>query len=106
PTQAPVQPPPNRAAQHFPPSEIAKFRSITQDTLAKLRSGDQAGATARITDLETAWDDDQPTREPMDETAWHFLAARIDAVLRALRATHPDKVTEEQALTALLSSLA
>jgi uncharacterized membrane-anchored protein len=106
PTPAPVQPPPNQTTQHFPPAEIAKFRSITQDTLTKLRSGDQAGATARVTDLETAWDDDQPTLEPKDETAWHFLDGRIDAVLRALRATHPDTATEEQALTALLNSLA
>lgn len=101
-----VQLPPKQATQHFPPSEITKFRTITQDTLAKLQSGDQAGATARITDLETAWDDDQSTLQPLDQTAWHFLDGRIDTVLKALRATNPDKAAEEQALKDLLNSLA
>ena len=51
---------PGTATAKFPPAETAKFRTITQDTLAKLQAGDQTGATARIKDLETAWDDDQP----------------------------------------------
>ncbi|WP_446217939.1 hypothetical protein [Micromonospora sp. IBHARD004] len=97
---------PGQATRHFPPSEIAKFRSITQDTLDKVRAGDQAGATKRITDLETAWDDDQPTLEPKDPTAWQFLDGRIDTALKAVRARHPNQTTEQQALTALLDSLA
>jgi hypothetical protein len=42
----------------------------------------------------------------MDRTAWTLLDGRIDAVLKALRATRPDRTTEEQALAALLTSLA
>ena len=60
----------SRRPRNFPPAEIAKFRTIAQDTLAKVQAGDQAGATARIKDLETAWDDDQATLQPLDETAW------------------------------------
>ena len=44
----------------------------------------------RITDLETAWDDAQPTLEPLDETAWTFLDSEIDDVLSAVRAGNPD----------------
>ena len=55
---------PGQATAHFPPAEIAKFRTITQDTLAKVQAGDQNGAAARINDLETAWDDDQATLRP------------------------------------------
>jgi uncharacterized membrane-anchored protein len=98
--------PPAAATQHFPPAEVTEFRSITEDTLTKLRAGDQAGATARIKDLETAWDRDQSSLQPMDQTAWTYLDGRIDTVLRALRASKPDKATEEQALTALLTALA
>ena len=63
------------------PPEIAKFRTIAQDTLAKVQAGDQTGATARIKDLETAWDDDQATLQPLDETAWTVLDGQIDSVL-------------------------
>ena len=61
---------PGQATAHFPPAEIAKFRTIAQDTLAKVQAGDHTEATARIKDLETAWDDDQATLRPLDETAW------------------------------------
>jgi uncharacterized membrane-anchored protein len=93
------------AIANFPPAEITKFRTIAQDTLAVLQAGDQTGATARIKDLETAWDDDQPTLQPMDDTAWTVLDGQIDSVLKALRAGNPDLATEKQALTQLLTSL-
>ena len=96
---------PGQATAHFPPAEVAKFRTIAQDTLAKVRAGDQTGATARIKDLETAWDDDQATLQPLDDTAWHVLDGRIDSVLKAVRASQPDPATETPTLTALLTAL-
>jgi hypothetical protein len=93
------------ATAKFPPSETAKFRTITQDTLAKIQAGDQTGATTRIKDLETAWDDDQPTLQPLDDTGWTALDGQIDIVLKALRASTPDPTTETQTLTTLLTSL-
>ena len=77
---------PGQATAHFPPAEIANFRTITQDTLAKVQAGDQNGAAARINDLETAWDDDQATLQPLDDSAWTVLDGQIDNVLTALRA--------------------
>ncbi|MFE2877758.1 hypothetical protein ACFXG6_32380 [Streptomyces roseus] len=93
------------ATSPFPPAEIAKFRTITADTLAKVNSGDQRAATSRVADLETAWDDDQSSLEPKSEKAWGFLDGEIDQVLKALRAPHPDKATEVKALNTLLTSL-
>jgi uncharacterized membrane-anchored protein len=93
------------ATAKFPPSETAKFRTITQDTLAKIQAGDQTGATTRIKDLETAWDDDQATLQPLDDTGWTVLDGQIDTVLKALRANTPDPTTETQALTTLQTSL-
>ena len=93
------------ATAKFPPAETAKFRTITQDTLAKLQAGDQTGATARIKDLETTWDDDQAALQPLDDTGWTVLDGQIDDVLTALRAATPDLATEKQALTTLLTSL-
>lgn len=96
---------PQQTTQHFPPTEIARFRTITQDSLAKLQAGNQAGATKRIKDLETAWDGDQPTLEPIDEAAWRLLDGKIDTALKALRAKTPDPSGEQDALNALLQSL-
>lgn len=104
-TAPPASLPPGQATTHFPPAEVGKFRTITQDTLAKLKAGDQAGATRRVKDLETAWDDDQDTLQPMDGTAWNVLDGQIDTVLTSLRAKHPDAAAEQTALTTLLTSL-
>ena len=93
------------ATAKFPAAEVTNFRTITKDTLAKVQAGDQAGAKARITDLETGWDDGQKTLEPLDETGWSVLDGQIDSVLTAVRADQPDPAAEQQALTTLLTSL-
>jgi uncharacterized membrane-anchored protein len=89
----------------FPAAEVAKFRTIVQETLAMVRVGDQAGAEARITDLETAWDGDQSTLQPHDRAGWSVVDGQIDAVLSALRSSKPDAAAETQALTTLLATL-
>jgi uncharacterized membrane-anchored protein len=103
---APVQQlTPQQATANFPADDIAQFRTITEETLASVTSGDQGAAKSRITDLETAWDDAQSRLEPMDETAWTFLDSEIDDALSAVRASQPDAGEEQQALGALLTSL-
>ncbi|CDO85702.1 hypothetical protein BN973_00033 [Mycobacterium triplex] len=96
---------PGQLTAAFPPAEVARFRSITQDTLSKLQAGDQGGAQTRITDLETAWDDDESKLKPMDRNAWHTLDKQIDGVLAAVRARTPNPAIETQQLTALLTAL-
>jgi uncharacterized membrane-anchored protein len=93
------------ATAKFPPAEVTKFRTIVEDTLSKVQAGDQAGATARIKDLETAWDEDQPTLQPLDDSGWTVLDGQLDKVLKALRASNPDPTTETQTLTTLSTSL-
>jgi hypothetical protein len=96
---------PGQTTAQFPPSEIAKFRTITQDTLTKVRAGQHNEAKARIKDLETAWDQDQDRLQPMDKAAWDVLDGQIDSALKALRASKPDPATETRTLTTLLTSL-
>ena len=95
-----------QATANFPAADLAGFSTIAQDTLDLVNGGDQAGATTRIADLETAWDDAQPTLEPIDGTAWTFLDSEIDDSLTAVRASSPDVAAEGTALTALITSLA
>jgi uncharacterized membrane-anchored protein len=96
---------PGHATSTFPPAEVSVFRIATQATLNKVQAGDQAAATARIKDLESAWDGDQATLQPMDQAAWSVLDGQIDSVLKALRSPNPDPATEIQALKTLLTSL-
>jgi uncharacterized membrane-anchored protein len=93
------------ATAHFPAADVAKFRTIAADSLAKVQAGDHTAATARIKDLETAWDDGQSKLQPMDDTSWTVLDGQIDRVLKALRAPNPDPATETKTLTTLLTSL-
>jgi uncharacterized membrane-anchored protein len=93
------------ATAHFPAADVANFRTIAADSLTKVQAGDQAAATARIKDLETAWDDAQPTLQTLDDASWTVLDGQIDSVLKAMRASNPDPGAETQTLTTLLASL-
>ena len=85
--------------------DLSQFRVITQDTRDLLDRGDQAGATARVTDLETAWDDAQAKLKPRDPATWTAIDGKIDTVLRELRSTSPNPASEKDALDALLAAL-
>ena len=85
--------------------DLSQFRTITQDTRDLLDRGDQSGATTRVTDLETAWDDAEARLKPRDPAAWTAIDGKIDTVLRELRSTSPDPGPEKAALDALLSAL-
>jgi hypothetical protein len=65
----------------------------------------QSGATARIGDLETEWDNAEAHLKPKDKAAWTAIDGRIDTVLRQLRSTKPNPNSEKTALTALLAAL-
>jgi uncharacterized membrane-anchored protein len=91
-------------ASKFTAADLEPFRKVAVDTLAKLNSGDQAGATARIKDLETGWDQAQSRLQRQDPTTWTDLDGKIDAVLRALRAKAPNAANEKAALNTLLTA--
>ncbi|WP_018334354.1 hypothetical protein [Actinomycetospora chiangmaiensis] len=85
--------------------DLSSFRTITADTRGLLQRGDQAGATNRVTDLETAWDQAQGRLQARDDAAWTRVDRKIDTVLKALRADNPDPRAETAALDDLLNAL-
>jgi uncharacterized membrane-anchored protein len=85
--------------------DLSSFRTITQDTLGLLQRGDQSGATSRVTDLETAWDQAQGRLQARDDAAWTRVDRKIDTVLTTLRADTPDPAAETTALNDLLAAL-
>jgi uncharacterized membrane-anchored protein len=92
-------------ATTFTAAQLAPFKRIAQDDLALLRAGSQATATKRITDLETAWDQQEKALKPLDRTGWTLLDGRIDVVLHQVRSTSPDLTAEQTALENLLQTI-
>jgi uncharacterized membrane-anchored protein len=89
----------------FSAAQLTPFKQIAADDLALLRDGNQAAATKRITDLETAWDQQEKTLKPLDPTGWTLLDGRIDVVLHQVRSKNPDLTSEKTALQNLLDTI-
>ena len=88
-----------------PLGDLSPFRVITQDTLNRLTAEDQAGATARISDLEYEWDNARGRLQAKNDSEWTKIDGKIDTVLRELRAVNPNPTSEKAALEALLAVL-
>jgi uncharacterized membrane-anchored protein len=88
-----------------PLGNLNKFATITADVKAKVDKNLLTEAKTRVKDLEVAWDDAEAGLKPRDSAKWHQLDDEIDAVLTALRASHPTQPDCTTTLTALLTTL-
>lgn len=88
-----------------PIGDLRPMAVIVDDVAAKTKAGDLPAATARVKDLEVAWDDGEAAMKPASPDDWHTMDSAIDGVLTALRATPPSKSASEAALTTLQTTI-
>ncbi|MFE2138916.1 hypothetical protein ACFW9X_38030, partial [Streptomyces sp. NPDC059466] len=77
-----VQLPPGQAVKHFPPAKVDVLRSLASTSLKDARSGDAAGAHKAAQSLRDLWDADQASLQPLDDTGWTSIDAKMDQVLK------------------------
>jgi uncharacterized membrane-anchored protein len=85
--------------------DVSRFTTIDTDVQAKVAANDLPAATAKVKDLEVAWDSAEAGLKPRDPAAWHTLDGQIDGVLTSLRATPATQAECAANLTTLIRTL-
>lgn len=85
--------------------DLSAFRRIVVDATALVDQGNLAGARTRIKELETSWDDAEPSLKPRAASDWHKVDKSIDQALSALREKAPNAASCKQALSDLLAAI-
>ncbi len=86
-------------------AESAEFIALAKSALAALSAGKSAVVIAKLTDLESSWDDKEKALRPRDEVRWVLIDKTMDKAISALRGSKVDNVKGKEALELVLKLL-
>jgi hypothetical protein len=85
--------------------DLSAFKTIVSDVQTLVSKGDMAGASRRITDYESAWDQAEAALRPLNPTYWRNIDEASDVALGATRRSNPSSETVQKSLVALMAVL-
>lgn len=85
--------------------ETKQFKALTKATITALDAGKNTEMIAKLTDLETAWDDDEKVLKPKDAATWTLLDVTLDKAISALRSSRTNIPKGKAALEDLFKKL-
>ncbi len=85
--------------------ETESFKTLAQATLDSLAAGKKEDMVAKLTDLETAWDEQEKNLRPKNEKIWTILDKTLDKAISALRGSKYNPEKGKSALNTLLLNL-
>ena len=85
--------------------ETENFKALAKATLEALDAGQKDEMVAKLTDLETAWDDQEDNLKPRDLATWTLLDKTLDKAISSLRSSHVNLAKGKKALKDLLKKL-
>jgi prefoldin subunit 5 len=92
-------------AQVYTAAETAEFIKLDKATLEALAAAKSTEMVAKLTDLETAWDDKESVLKPKGEATWMILDKTLDKAISSLRSSHTNLEKGKAALEDLLKKL-
>ena len=85
--------------------ETAEFKKLTKATIEALDAGKKEKMIAKLTDLETAWDDKEDKLKPKDAATWMLIDKTLDKAISSLRSSKTDLPKGKATLEDLLKKL-
>ena len=85
--------------------ETAPFKTLATEAIAALDAGKKDEMIAKLTDLETAWDEKEDVLSPKDPATWKVLDKTLDRGISALRSSKTDLPKGKAALQDLVKKL-
>ena len=82
--------------------EVSNFKALAQATIDALDQNNSTVMVAKLTDLETAWDDNEKTLKPKDPGTWTVLDKTLDKAISSLRSSKVSLPKGKAALQDLL----
>ena len=85
--------------------ETAEFKKLARETLDALAANKNTEMVAKLTDLETVWDEKEKSLKPKNEATWTTIDKMLDKAISALRSSKVNLKKGKAALEDLLKML-